>query len=238
MTELCDKTSYSSLAGQETNWLPMDTEELFLENLKKRKTELERYGWIDRKFTYKFNNHGFRSDEFSDQEGICFLGCSHTVGIGIPFEYTWTKLVSNYYNLKCYNLGIGGSSHDSMFRIAYNYLSKLNTKIVVILSTHINRLEIFDHHDNIINLCGSGSASRKYRRFYDSWMSNVTNMESNKMKNLLAIKMICHDLNLKFIHSDIDDMGYVDLARDLSHRGIQTNLDFSRTIISKIETIN
>ena len=60
-------TPYLEHANQEISWCPMDTLKLFVENMsrKEKKFLLMEYGWIDSKFTYKFNSHGFRCQEFS-----------------------------------------------------------------------------------------------------------------------------------------------------------------------------
>lgn len=234
MEKIHHKSYYSHYANKELEWLTMDTEELFLKNLKNRKPELEKYGWVDRKFSYKFNSEGFRSDEFTDDEGIVFFGCSHTVGIGLPFETTWPYLVSKYLKLKCYNLGIGGSSNDTAFRLAYNYLPKIKTKLVVMLTTYNHRLELLKHNNDILQFFGPGSSPIRHCKFYDIWLSNDTNMEANKIKNILAINMLCNNLGIKFVSIDQSQMNNLDLARDLAHRGIETNSDFCKQVLVSI----
>jgi hypothetical protein len=46
------KSAYLEHAGRTLNWLPMDTEELYKQNLKNRYDELAKNGWIDNPFTY------------------------------------------------------------------------------------------------------------------------------------------------------------------------------------------
>jgi hypothetical protein len=234
MKNLYHKSYYSHYANQEFDWLTMDTEKLFLENLKNRKQELEQHGWIDRKFTYKFNSDGFRADEFTDQEGIVFFGCSHTVGIGLPYETTWPYLVSKFLKLRCYNLAIGGSSNDTAFRLAHHYLDKIKTKLVVMLTTYNHRLELLNQKNEILQFFGPGTSPIRNCKFYDTWLSNDTNMEANKIKNTLAINMICNNLGIKFVAMDQSEMQNLDLARDLAHRGIESNRDFSKKALVSI----
>lgn len=232
--KLLTNSIFLHYANKTLDWLPMDTEELFNENLKKRKSELQTYGWIDHKFIYKFNSEGFRSDEFSEEQGIVFLGCSHTMGIGIPYENTWPYLVSKSFNKKCYNLSIGGSSNDTAFRLAHHYLPLLNSKTVVFLSTYSHRLELIRQQREILQFFGPGTSPIKNCKFYDTWLSNDTNMEANKLKNILAINMICTNLGIKFICVDQSIMKNLDLARDLAHRGIKSNIELSQHICNLI----
>jgi hypothetical protein len=221
---------YEKYANQELNWLPMDTESLYNENLKNKYNLLQKYNWINNPFTYKFNSSGFRSDEFDESEpSIVFLGCSITVGIGIPYKTTWSKIVSNKLNLKCYNLGVGGSSNDTAFRHAYTWLGKLKPSICVFCQTFNDRMEIWKGTDVVFNV------AETHPYFYlSTWQSNPLNKTLLAEKNLLAIKQICNQYNIKFVHADVQDIELDASARDLAHPGIESNLEFSKLILSKI----
>ena len=128
-----DNFNAGSLANRTVKWLPQDTEELYLENLKSNQLALERNGWIDTEITYKFNSFAFRCEEFTNDPSILFLGCSHTVGVGLPVEHTWPTIVANKLNLKCYNLGQGGGSADTAYRLGSHWIPKILPNIVVLL---------------------------------------------------------------------------------------------------------
>lgn len=68
---------------------------------------LEKNNWINNSFTYSFNRDGFRCKEFTDGPNIMFLGCSLTVGIGIPESTRWTDIVADKLNLRCANIESG-----------------------------------------------------------------------------------------------------------------------------------
>ena len=87
-----------SLANRTVKWLPWDTEERYIENLKLNPQALENNGWINKEFTYQFNSFAFRCEEFTNDPSILFLGCSHTVGVGLPIEHTWPTVVANKLN--------------------------------------------------------------------------------------------------------------------------------------------
>ena len=97
-------------AGTESEFLPTDTKEHF-----EKLCETEEYreyfkaqGWLEPgAITYKINSHGFRCDELTaNTDCIVALGCSFTLGIGLPIEATWPALVSKELGIKVYNLGI------------------------------------------------------------------------------------------------------------------------------------
>jgi hypothetical protein len=229
---------YSKYANQTLDWVPMDTKELYAENLRNNHANLEKFGWLNNTVSYKFNSYGFRSDEFSLEPNMVSLGCSHTCGIGIPIENSWTSIVSNNLNLKNFNLGVGGSSNDTAFRIAHNWLPQLKPKVVVYLSPDRCRFEYHSSPD--IRNYGPWSNDALWK----SWISDDTNSDVNFLKNTLAIKNICNDLNIKLIHVEYNNLSSLgvlgiynndyDLARDLAHDGIKANQSIANYILSKL----
>ena len=224
------KHTYLEYCNKEINWLPSDTEELYLQNLKTNQGSLSVNGWIDYPgFTYKFNSHGFRSDEFSNEPSILFLGCSHTTGIGMPAEDTWPRIVSSKLGLKCFNLGIGASSNDTAFRLAHHYIPVIKPEIVVWLSTDISRIEL---HTLDGNVEPHGVWTENGGYFLNHWLTNPLNSESNFLKNSLAIEHICKSSDVKFLHKKIYDcMHNLDLARDLMHYGKKSHLACANSIL-------
>jgi hypothetical protein len=219
---------YICHANTEINWLPMDTEKLYNENLKYKKNLLEKYNWINSNFTYKFNSHGFRCNEFNNDPSIVFLGCSMTIGIGLPISDTWATLVADQLDLSCYNLGIGGSSNDTAFRLSYAWLEKIKPKIVVFCQTFAERLEIWSSTEIISNI------AKESPNFYNHWLANENNSQLNQTKNRLAIKQLCDQLDIKFICVDVKEMPDLDRARDLAHLGVNSNIEFSKLVLNRI----
>jgi hypothetical protein len=228
--------SYSKFAGQELKWLRMDTKELYLKNFKNNHSKLEKYGWINAPITYKFNNYGFRSDEFSHDPNIMFLGCSHTCGIGISVEHTWANIVSKTVGLKNFNLGIGGSSNDTAFRLAQHWIPQLIPSIVMFLSADHSRFEL--HNGNQIKNYGAGQDFGNGDQVipWKIWISNDTNGDMNYLKNTLAIEQVCAQHSIKFLHIEQGTIRFHehDLARDLVHGGIECNQSIAEQFLSKM----
>lgn len=223
-------------AGTTRNWIVSDTEELYQENFSDPayRKQLEEYGWNDTSITYKFNSEGFRSDEFnlnSERDSVVFLGCSFTMGVGIPFEDSWTYRVSRELNLRCYNLGVGGTSADGCFRLARHWIPILKPKYVCLLTPALGRMELLDETDihgflpmrlvplemreklyratKIIKNSGKKD-SHSYvesNTFYETWITNEINTVLNREKNQLAIQQICEKNNVCFFQLTTEETG-------------------------------
>jgi hypothetical protein len=226
------------LANQEILWHGTDLEELYQKNLIKNRSQLEQYNWIDRPITYKFNSHGFRADEFdSVGSGVMFVGCSHTLGMGLPVESTWAHRVSTALKLKNYNLGVGGASNDTAFRLAHYWIDRLRPDIVVFLSTERTRLEVHMDDDQIWDLSIWPLGFPMVDNFMQGWHSNDTNSNMNYLKNTLAIKQLCDDRHIKYIQQEALSITMTDRARDLQHYGEITNRRIADILLDKIASI-
>ena len=195
---------------------------------------MESNGWIDKEITYKFNSFAFRCEEFTNDPGILFLGCSHTVGVGLPIEHTWPTLVASKLNLKCYNLGQGGGSTDTAYRLGSHWIPKILPKIVVLLLPEMHRLEVVS--ERYIEFLTPMSPPGYYSEFYKIWSYFDANCQLNSEKNTHALASISNRHGCKFISLSTKQLKGLDLARDLSHSGVRSHLDLASTVLSLINT--
>ena len=237
--ELNYNSYYKDYAGKTINWLPMDTEDLYKQNLKNRYTDLQQYNWIDQQFTYTFNSHGFRCSEFSNNPTVMFLGCSFTCGIGIPQHTTWPEVVSSQLGMQCANLGIGAGSSDTAFRLCLGWIDQINPKILVFAPPPGHRAELLLPNEYIENL--SPQWADKYSNHLKIWSLDDGNSAVNKLKNSFAIQHLCAVRNIKYVEvpaaTKLQTIAGVnsDYARDLAHPGINCNRVFSRLVLDQIE---
>lgn len=213
------------------NWVISDTEELYRQNLIDHADQLQELGWNDTSVTYTFNSDGFRSDEFieTERDSIVFLGCSLTMGIGIPLQDTWAYKVAQSLNLRCYNLGVGGTSADGCFRLANYWLPILKPKYVCMLTPALGRMELIDNNtihgflpmqltpndmreklERAINIILNSDQKDEYSKtqlnaFYEKWVSNSINPTLNREKNQLAIRHICQENNIKIFELTFEE---------------------------------
>jgi hypothetical protein len=72
---------------------------------------------------YKYNSYGYRSEEFKDQS-VLVLGCSQTLGVGLPLEYTWPFLLSKKTNMPYISLAKGGDSMQAQVIKAFQFFKE------------------------------------------------------------------------------------------------------------------
>jgi len=228
---------YQAYANSERWWLSIDSKELYAKNFSDpvKKELMKSLGWDKRFFSYKFNRFGFRSDNnFEGSNSILFLGCSYTMGIGLPYECIWPVIVSKKLNLQCVNLGIAGTAADTCFRMSLYWIKKINPKIVVYLQPPKDRFELISNNEEkpIVVL---HPHTKNHLDYFLEYISDETNSNLNAEKNKLAIESIAKSIHCKFLYFDsINFFESIDFARDLMHPGIQSNMKASEKVLNLI----
>lgn len=223
------------LAGQCLEWLPTDTKESF-ERLCQdpaHRAYFESKDWHKPgTITYNINSQGFRCEEFVESNSyLVALGCSFTVGVGLPLETIWPELMGQELGLKVANLAWGGNSADTCYRLAEYWIPKLQPKLVTMLAPPQDRIEVlldvpssgqFRHVPVDVYL--PGALDSNAGDFLKHWFINEHNGWINQRKNIRAIKQLCAELNipcivlraLDFMNRSREEIGY---ARDAMHGG-------------------
>lgn len=220
-------------ARQTLYWLPSDTEETYHKNCQQQEyvDYIKQQGWD--KFDsiiYRINSLGFRGDEFNfEQPCLVTLGCSFSVGIGLPEQDVWPWLLGRELNLPVVNLAWGGYSADSCFRLAEYFLPKLNAQLCVMVAPPPDRLELLGisnkPHNFEVFLPQSMSNLYNHNDVYlKHWMIEDENKRLNNLKNKLAVEMLCYTHRVKCLTYDVfdffskpkEEIGY---ARDYLHAG-------------------
>jgi hypothetical protein len=181
--------------------------------------------------SYKLNSHGFRSDEFSEEEcreSITFLGCSNTYGSHLHKENTWSYLVANELNLKEINLGICAGSLDSAFRVYNEWQPIHKSKITCLFIPPGSRMEMIrlGRWNNIGQwTLDRNDTSVETRLFIADLLSDIS-QEVRTDRNIAAIKYIAQETQSKLIVMKYDKAflaSFVDKARDGVHPGPKSN---------------
>ena len=92
------------------NFIGTDTLALYEQNLK---TQPDNWPYKNKSISYSFNSNGYREkewDECSWRNSIVLLGCSMTMGVGLPIDETISFRLSQITNRPVINLGLQGSS--------------------------------------------------------------------------------------------------------------------------------
>ena len=161
-------------------------------------------------FKYEFNNEGYRTpDDFKQGDnGVVYLGCSHTAGVGTPYNLTWVNRVHDSEDGKCFNLGIPAASPGTCFRILSYWKEFLNIDKVFHYSLLAPRYEfIYDTKNPRRNWDYLGAYLDKLeedkKEFpYDNFIMNSFLTEEHRLldqlKNFRAINDICNSLGIKY----------------------------------------
>ena len=78
---------------------------------------------------YKKNNYNFRDDKDiikGSPADILAIGCSNTVGIGVPFEHIWSSVIKKQTGLSVANLGVSGGSTEQIISFTLKYIDYVN----------------------------------------------------------------------------------------------------------------
>ena len=227
----------ASLANTTQMWFGMDSEKRFKQHCSNPQQFqiLKELGWIDKQFDYKFNQQGFRSIEFDSVQsaGMAF-GCSYTQGIGLPIEDVWPSIVSKNLDYPIWNLGVAGSSMDTVFRLAEYWIPALKPKFVLIAGPFDSRIEICNADGKFVNYM----PSHNIPLFYKEWIMNSVNGQLNFKKNLLAITAICDRFNIPVIALEVENNLDMDRnSRELGHSGVAVHIKYANKILEKLKGI-
>ena len=199
---LTNKHKNSHLANTTRQWMDLDSKESWQAHMRnpEQKQHLAKYGFDQpESISYQMNNCGFRCDDFDHRPGFIALGCSFTMGIGLPIEQVWPTMIGATTGLAVWNLGISASGLDTCFRMLYCYIDILKPKFVMLLIPDKGRFEI--HHLDMPALVMHNSKHPNpeielIKKFY---FSDEQNSYSNYVKNMLAITQICESKQVKLI---------------------------------------
>lgn len=218
-------------AGKISEFMPTDTKEGFekLCQVPEYREYFRQHGWLEPgAITYKINSYGFRCDEFDDRDCILALGCSFTIGIGLPVESTWPQIVGKQLGLVPYTMAWGGQSSDTCFRLAEYWIPRLRPKAVFMLAPPASRFELIRASgvppiENYMPQSESHSAT-EIDNFLKHWHTMEENARLNQKKNKLAIRAMCAEIDIPFLVYDaFDHMAWsresVGYARDRMHAG-------------------
>jgi hypothetical protein len=227
-------------AGQTLAWLPTDTEANYKKNLQNSEFAViaQQHGWTQpRPITYNINSCGFRGKNFDPSiKNIVTLGCSFTIGIGLRESETWPYLLGNKLGLPVHNIAWGGWSTDTLFRMAQYWVPVLEPDLVVMLTPSATRLELKIGDHEYLNIMSHDNISDD--NYLKHWFANDSNSELNRIKNTMAIEMICKKLNIRFMcySRDTEMTGRLahdptNVARDNMHYGAKTHNKFVEKIL-------
>ena len=180
---------------------------------------------IDRTKTieYNFNGIGCRGDGISEWMGrdktLLTFGCSHTEGVGLTEDKTWSYMLAQDIEASYINYGRAAQSNDYICRAVLSVTERLKPDVVAILFTYPHRREVY-REDGLMNYYVLGSKDKPLTLHQNDYSDEI-----NRFKNFHIIKNHLNNLGIKFLYSDIDfyEGEILDKSVDGMHYGEMTN---------------
>jgi hypothetical protein len=89
-------------------------------------------------YSYKWNSDCLRSIEFSSNPPIVALGCSITLGQGMPQELRWTDLLSNKIGVPIGNISYSGAAANKLVSSFFGMIHQYQYKPKVVIAHFAN----------------------------------------------------------------------------------------------------
>lgn len=206
------------------------------------------------KITYDLNEFGHRChspNKVNYDNYILFIGCSHTFGVGLEYDKTYSYLAANTLNMSFYNMALGGSGIDTLYYNLSNWIQSFPLPKLVVVQwpdEHrflVNKSELLDSilpmkEPNA--LLPVGAWHNRLKQFGDFYVSGLK-IKYFSTKFMLIQKQIdnlCRDIptiHLNFqnirkeLPKDFINIEGADKARDNGHYGNKTNESVSNIIV-------
>jgi hypothetical protein len=237
--------------GFALNFSGSDKKELFEKNLK---VEPENWYYRNNEVKYTLNSLGYRTKEFDQidwKESIVMFGCSHVFGTGVTDEHTIPYFLEKLSGRPVINLGIGGSSIQTMCHnsIILSSILDIPPKGVIFCWTDLTRFNIYNN-DYVYHM-GNWSDKNNIKMFSDN-----ENIIPFNLMNIKMIRNLWKDKTFYYEYTCFDQQKLINkldkniqcelfnyptfpesskyLARDLLHFGREMNMETAEKINQKI----
>lgn len=221
------------------NWLDSsDSKERWQSNMKKpnKRRILEELGFTkEYDIEYTFNEYGFRSDSFNKPCKLLSAGCSHTLGVGLAVEDTWSYKLAKHFNCNHHNVAISGSDLSQMCQRIYVWLPVLQPEILVVKSPPPFRFNWYNHNVEI----NSSGDDKKLSMDILNLVTQEENWHWQQLVHLKFLESFCADkcklvvINHNFFLEQTDD----NVARDLMHPGAKDHHATFEHILNKVSIV-
>jgi hypothetical protein len=164
--------------------------------------------WTD-DWGYKFNSYGFRSDELDEQatKRIYVIGCSYTLGEGLPFEKTWSQQFKKLYcekfpneKVNLLNFAQSGGSNDYISRMIIAQMNDIKPDLAIVQFSYMNRAEMLKK--DYCRTFGPWDGEDDIKAYY--YLYNKYNALIEMIKHMLQVQQYCELNNINYIFSVVD----------------------------------
>lgn len=194
------------IRSKSLNFFGTDTEEMFQKNL----NYIKMWDWKNTNIAYDINSLGYRSKELIHvmrQKYFVTFGCSHTVGVGLPLDTTYSNIISNELGLNYFNAGVNGGSNELILMNLYRFLMLDNKpEFVIIQWTYPTRKMYFLKNEMHVNLESDPYKKTILPNSYSDYLDHyddIPNYFDEIRNNAIAL---CKLANVKLIEFKVEDV--------------------------------
>jgi hypothetical protein len=187
----------------------------------------------DKLISYDLNNYGLRCDDFSKElsgNNFLFSGCSHTSGVGIPYELTWAYQLNKMFNKEnFFNVAIGANNIQMSISNVFEYIKEFgNPSGIFILLPDYSRSTMFRYDTNYFEEFEEGT----YIRTMGHFPLTIDYYRLNLYTQITSLELYCNNLQIPLIWGSWDNETSEDINKfsDLFSNYLDmgpTNVDFN-----------
>jgi hypothetical protein len=172
-----------------------------------RSSVLATHAEIERsEYNYDWNSDGIRSIEFSEKPPIVTLGCSITLGQGLPIDLIWPEMLAKKINLKVGNISYSGGSITQIISGFFGMIAqyKYNPEYVICNFPPFDRFYFINGKGDQLKDYRAGVKKRKTKDSAPWDYAATIPYEWAYYSNLNALQMLesfCDSNNIKLIWS-------------------------------------
>jgi hypothetical protein len=200
----------------------------------------EKSKWVNVDISYDLNPQGFRApdlESYLDQKISVALGCSHTFGQGLPYDWTWPGIVEKQLDHPLLNLGVCSGSSDTVARLLTNISSLYDIQTAYIFWPWKDRFEIYDSYDTLQRT----SANPDFKL---EWVWNTDDiMSDNRLsKNKILVELLASKFNFEIKEWSYEEVDYaiqqnkieLSYARDGVHWGYTIHQKIAKKLLTQL----
>jgi len=94
-------------------------------------------------YDYKWNTDGLRTMEFSLHAPIVALGCSITLGQGLPYDLVWPQLLTGLYGAPVASIAYSGASANKVISSFFGMIHQYQYKPEIVIAHFANFERLF-----------------------------------------------------------------------------------------------
>lgn len=225
-------------------------------SLKERKNRTYTTSGSDNTYqnTYTYNSLGFRGDEFPFKDNkpvLMTVGCSHTEGVGVNDDETFSYYLSKLLNYNHINFGFTGRSNDYICRTILSYTDLIKPTFIFVLYTNVHRMEYYTEDGGIEPYQYRSWGWFSENKIEYNAMFNLSNKHGNFInwyKNHLLITYYLKAKGIEwmwdstFLETEYTDESkfngsikpFIDYSTDRNHSGPLTHSSYATSIYNSI----